>query len=124
MQRMRGSQPNLVPSCTCACCISASLTTQSSMGGGRKKKCVPPPEQSGRRCSERCRTYDSILATADTDKWTNQRIVHYERYCFYECAPRSCKDGLAMESCNALTAIAVQSAITLDGNGKEIDTGC
>mmetsp|Transcript_14119 Transcript_14119/g.34315 ORF Transcript_14119/g.34315 Transcript_14119/m.34315 type:complete len:144 (-) Transcript_14119:35-466(-) len=119
---LAGAQFQLAPQCTCACCVASTAVMKP-----RRTICSPPSEATGMKCGDSCALSqleegaagggDSILRSPEVDEH-GQKVVDFQRYCFYECMPQNgtLPDTLAM--CVVKTPDKVLAAQTLDGNGR------
>jgi hypothetical protein len=109
------------PSCTCACCVAQCMSVTSEVAStmaSRAIKCAPP---SYGECNPTCKSRDSILKNARKNA-DGSRLVDYSRFCFYECKPPANAET-GVDRCGAMDGDMAAAAATLDGNGKEVDSG-
>eukprot|EP00927_Polykrikos_kofoidii_P060943 TRINITY_DN55841_c0_g1_i1.p1 TRINITY_DN55841_c0_g1~~TRINITY_DN55841_c0_g1_i1.p1 ORF type:complete len:155 (+),score=25.19 TRINITY_DN55841_c0_g1_i1:142-606(+) len=115
----------LYPDCACVCCVVERVSTLSEITGKQENKCAPPLPQSPNRCVDFCTVptaQDSILRI---DPIETVNLVHYSRFCFYECKPPKCESPAREEvQCESLSLEEAGKASEETGNGKEVSAGC
>jgi len=112
--RTSQAQHDEYPSCSCDCCDTVARRADEIVDGVAIK-CVPSEGHSDQSCPAQCTAADDdrVLQTAQ------DRILDYQRFCFFECKPEAGASSPATTQCIALSEDDVQQLVDGSGNARD-----